>query len=180
MNITFLIGNGFDRNLGLDTTYANFVNHYKKSPPKTETLKKFHAYIKENEELWSSAEVAMGEYTKQFEKGAAEAFSECHTDFCEQLALYLKGQMSRIDYDESSQDILKAFSKLNQIVQSFPTQERNVLNTLYGFCSECPDMSPDDISARIRMSCGFIVPRGKRPRENLGELAFQYEAKSQT
>lgn len=131
MNITFLIGNGFDRNLGLDTTYSDFVSHYKTSTPKTETLGKFHEYIKDNEELWSAAEIAMGEYTNQFEKGSAEAFSECHTDFCEQLALYLKGQMSRIDYDESKESILKAFAKLNQIVHFFPTQEREILNTVY-------------------------------------------------
>lgn len=131
MNITFLIGNGFDRNLGLNTTYSDFVSHYKKSTPKTKTLEKFHEYIKENEELWSAAEIAMGEYTKEFEKGSAEAFSECHTDFCEQLALYLKDQMSRMDYDDSKDSILKAFAKLNQLVQIFPTQEREILNTVY-------------------------------------------------
>lgn len=131
MNITFLIGNGFDRNLGLNTTYSDFVTHYKKSTPKTKALEKFHEYIKENEELWSAAEIAMGEYTSQFEKGSAEMFSECHTDFCEQLALYLKDQMSRMDYDDSKDSILKAFAKLNQLVKIFPTQEREILNTLY-------------------------------------------------
>lgn len=29
MKITFLIGNGFDINLGLKTKYKDFVNHYK-------------------------------------------------------------------------------------------------------------------------------------------------------
>ena len=66
MNITFLIGNGFDRNLGLETTYSDFVKEYKKTNGSTETLKEFRAYIKDNEELWSTAEVALGEYTGQF------------------------------------------------------------------------------------------------------------------
>lgn len=131
MNITFLVGNGFDRNLGLNTTYSDFVSHYKNSTPKTKILERFHEYIKENEELWSAAEIAMGEYTNQFEKGSAEAFSECHTDFCEQLALYLKVQMSRMDYADSKDSILKAFAKLNQLVQIFPTQERETLNAIY-------------------------------------------------
>ena len=30
MKITFLIGNGFDINLGLKTKYKEFVNYYKK------------------------------------------------------------------------------------------------------------------------------------------------------
>ena len=131
MNITFLIGNGFDRNLGLDTTYSDFVRHYKKISPKTENLKKFYAYINDNEDLWSNAEIAMGKYTNEIETGKAEAFSECHTDFCEQLAQYLKGQMERMDYDDSKESIINAFSNLNKIIQSFPTQERETLNALY-------------------------------------------------
>lgn len=131
MNITFLIGNGFDRNLGLDTAYSDFVQDYKKATPKTIVLKNFHSYIKDNEELWSSAEIAMGKYTAELENGAANTFSECYTDFCEQLAQYLKKQMKRIDYKNSKESILKAFSNLNKIIQSFPTQEREVLNTLY-------------------------------------------------
>ena len=88
LNITFLIGNGFDRNLGLDTTYSDFVKHYKRIEPKTDNLKNFHKYIKENEELWSAAEIAMGEYTGELEKGQAEVFAECQTDFCEKMAEY--------------------------------------------------------------------------------------------
>ena len=131
MNITFLIGNGFDRNLGLNTTYSEFVQDYKKIKPKTDILKKFHTYINENEELWSSAEIAIGKYTKELEAGAAVAFAECYTDFCEKLAQYLKEQMQHIDYDDSQEKILNAFSNLNKIIQSFPTQERDALNTLY-------------------------------------------------
>jgi len=63
MNITFLIGNGFDRNLGLKTTYSDFIKWYKKTPPKTDILKKFREYINDNEELWSAAEEELGKYT---------------------------------------------------------------------------------------------------------------------
>lgn len=131
MNITFLIGNGFDRNLGLDTTYSDFVVDYKNTKPKTKVLEQFHTYIKENEELWAAAEIAIGKYTAELETGAAAAFAECHTDFCERLAEYLKKQMSRIDYSDSKESILKAFSNLNQIIQVFPTQEREILNQVY-------------------------------------------------
>lgn len=131
MNITFLIGNGFDINLGLKTKYSDFVKYYKSLKAKSDTLKKFHDYITENEELWSAAEIAMGEYTSEFEKGSAAAFSECHIDFCEQLALYLKEQMSLVDYDNSKEFILKAFSNLNEIVQAFPAREREILDNVY-------------------------------------------------
>lgn len=131
MNITFLIGNGFDRNLGLNTTYSDFVKYYKKIKPKTENLKKFKNYIDENEELWSAAEIAMGEYTGELAKGQAEAFIECQTDFCENLAEYLKNETLRIDFSKSDERILNAFSHLNNFIQVFPSQERGVLNEIY-------------------------------------------------
>ena len=83
MNITFLIGNGFDRNLGLATAYSDFIKEYKKVEGTTETLQKFNKHIKENEEMWSVAEIALGKFTEEFEMGDAEKFSECHADLCE-------------------------------------------------------------------------------------------------
>ena len=43
MNITFLIGNGFDLNLGLDTRYTDFLSEYKKllTREKNTSKKKF-------------------------------------------------------------------------------------------------------------------------------------------
>ena len=98
MNIAFLIGNGFDRNLGLSTTYAEFVNEYKKIEPATEIIRNFRNHIRKNEKLWSAAEIALGQYTAQLQSGQGAAFSECHTDICEELAKYLKGQQDRINY----------------------------------------------------------------------------------
>ena len=72
MNITFLIGNGFDRNLGLKTAYSDFVSYYKGLDTTDETLIKFHEHINENEELWSSAEEEIGKYTKEFEEGEGD------------------------------------------------------------------------------------------------------------
>lgn len=47
MNITFLIGNGFDRNLGLDTTYSDFIKVYKNRRLKLRHLKNFvHTLMK--------------------------------------------------------------------------------------------------------------------------------------
>lgn len=130
MNITFLVGNGFDRNLGLNTTYSDFVKVYKKNEASTETLKNFRDYIKDNEILWSDAEIALGQYTSQFKEGEAAAFSECHIDFCEHLATYLKEQERRIDYDVVGEDIRRAFSQLNNITNGFPKQECSDIDSI--------------------------------------------------
>lgn len=131
MNITFLIGNGFDRNMGLDTTYSDFIKVYKKSEAKTQILKELRFRINENETLWSSAELAFGQYTSEFGAGEAEQFAECQEDFCQNLANYLKKQESRIDYSFAEDAIIQAFSRLNDLTSSFPTQERIVLDGIY-------------------------------------------------
>lgn len=131
MNITFLIGNGFDLNLGLDTKYSDFIKEYKKTKKGTDTLNKLHKHIKENEDMWSVAEVALGVFTGEFETGAGEAFSECHEDFCDHLVTYLKAQEERIDFDVSKEKIGKAFSKINKIIDSFPVQEYTMIYEQY-------------------------------------------------
>lgn len=90
MNITFLIGNGFDLNLGLATAYSDFVKYYKETDAEKNVLIKFRQDISDNEAHWSAAEIEMGRYTGTFKTGQGEAFSECHTDFCKHLATYLK------------------------------------------------------------------------------------------
>ena len=131
MNITFLIGNGFDRNLGLNTTYSDFIGVYKNSEAKTDTLRKFRFDINENEQLWSSAELAFGQYTGKFGEGEAELFAECQADFCENLARFLKEQELRINYTSAKDAIIKAFSRLNNFISVFPSQENAALNTVY-------------------------------------------------
>ena len=60
MNITFMIGNGFDRNLNLNATFKAFVDEYKNISDIAETpdhIKQFKKDIKSNEMLWSNAEI---------------------------------------------------------------------------------------------------------------------------
>ena len=131
MNITFMIGNGFDRNLGLKTTYSDFIQWYKETPAKTETLKEFREYINDNEELWSAAEEELGRYTAKFDAGAGAAFYECHKDICEHLAEYLKGQQGRVEYQAIFKEIEDAFSQLKALTSPFHTQEKAVLDEIY-------------------------------------------------
>ena len=131
MNITFMIGNGFDRNLGLKTTYSEFVAWYKVTPAKTETLRKFREFINENEDLWSAAEEELGRYTAQFEEGAGDAFNACHADICEHLAKYLKDEQHKFQSNALINEIENAFSQLKVLTSPFHTQEKEVLEAVY-------------------------------------------------
>ena len=133
MNITFLVGNGFDLNLGLKTSFSDFAKVYSTMDSKSvsENLQRFRKEIEQDQALWSFAEMALGQYTRAFEEGEGERFSECHTDYCEQLAVYLKGQETRFDYSRYADRICKAFTRLESIMTPYPIQERDSLKQVY-------------------------------------------------
>lgn len=78
MNITYLIGNGFDVNIGLKSRYADFYETYVNIHPHDEAdvIKRFKAgindYIKKESHKdnlkaidWRDLEVALGQFTDQ-------------------------------------------------------------------------------------------------------------------
>ncbi len=131
MNITFLIGNGFDINLGLQTSYSDFVKEYKKSKSKNDNIKRFKENMKENQELWNDAEIALGQYTQSFGPGCAELFFECQLDFAQHLSAYLKKQTSNINYTLFKDKINAAFSKINKFQLYLPGKESDSINSVY-------------------------------------------------
>ncbi len=99
MNITFLIGNGFDLNLGLKTKYTDFLEHYLKDDKNdNDTIKQFKKDIEKNLSTWADAELAFGKYTDNFKEGQDELFIDCWEDFCQKLNDYLKNEQSKINY----------------------------------------------------------------------------------
>lgn len=104
MNITFLIGNGFDINLGLKTSFSDFLKVYKE-PRKddTDVIKKFKTDFLKDEILWSNAELAFGKITEDFyfNNMTDKDFSDCHIDFCERLGEYLEKQESKLKIEEN-------------------------------------------------------------------------------
>lgn len=113
MNITFLIGNGFDLNLGLETTYNNFIKHYQTiNATFMSPLYYFKNRINEDEKLWANAELAFGQDTFNFEgENAANDFCDCHDDFCEELADYLKTQQDKVLKSHRFSEFIKLFYK---------------------------------------------------------------------
>lgn len=101
MNITFLIGNGFDLNLNLKTQFSDFLKVYKNDKSgDSETISYFKDKILHDEILWSNAELAFGKSTATFvEQGLTDKdFSECHRDFCNNLGKYLELEERKISF----------------------------------------------------------------------------------
>lgn len=85
--ITFIIGNGFDLNLGMKTSYLDVYNSYVKSQPQNDILKAFRSEISSNYTKWSDFEMGMADYAQHFKN--EEDFIMCVRDFKEHLQRYL-------------------------------------------------------------------------------------------
>ncbi len=139
MYITFLIGNGFDLNLGLKTGYKDFLKVYTSKSGSVETendsiLSYFKNEISENEDLWSDAELAFGQLTSKFKSDNknAEDFSECHEDFCVNLANYLAAQENRINFNNLKEITSKSLANaLKNYLNYFREVEKEQIKSSY-------------------------------------------------
>ncbi len=103
MNITYLIGNGFDINLGLKTSYHDFYEYYKEQPSNSEKITKFKNEIADNIALWSDLEEKFGEYCKNFK--TFDEFDEVFADLYEKLETYIKEIDDNLIIDDTHSDM---------------------------------------------------------------------------
>jgi len=100
MNITYLIGNGFDLSIGLNTRYSDFYTYYlslkeKKYPKGSEIIvKELQKYLdnpdKQKDILWRDLERALGKISSEFEN--PEEFENVILDLNEELRKYIEMQ----------------------------------------------------------------------------------------
>lgn len=78
MNIVYLIGNGFDLNLGMRTKYEHFYDYLnKRIQEHSSPIKRLLGEINKDTEKWSDFELNLGKYLKKIElKEALELYDE--------------------------------------------------------------------------------------------------------
>ena len=108
MNITFLMGNGFDIGVGLESKFEQFFPTYiDKSKNKSEGLKQLAIDIeidcKKNGyyKTWADFEKALGEYTLQFDAKTKEKFIDQVLDFQADFNDYLKDEEQKLSFEEN-------------------------------------------------------------------------------
>lgn len=132
MNITFFIGNGFDLNLGLKTSYNDFIKTYLNvTDSDSDEIKKFKQYIKDNEENWSDAELEFGQYTSRYSDGHASEFLHCWVDFVKNLSKYLSDQEKKIDLSEQNDNVGQVMKDIENLYEEFPVLQRNIIKKTY-------------------------------------------------
>lgn len=112
MNMLYLIGNGFDLNLGLPTRYSDFFEHYFNNEPQIpqatsqeiSQIKKYKGLLSETiennagDQQWKDLEIALGKFSSHFSD--PKDFRFFYTDINLSLTNYLK-QISPISPTEN-------------------------------------------------------------------------------
>jgi len=128
MNILFLLGNGFDKNLGFPTSYAEFYDYYLSDRIKPELLnddvKKLRDDIGENRGDWSDLELQMGRYlSKVNDEQAADLL---HRSIKFSLIEYLNSVLKGFSCDAGQRK--KFFSDLISPERYLLVEDRNAIS----------------------------------------------------
>ena len=103
MDITFLIGNGFDVGLGMATTFKDFFPvYYAKSRNKNANIRALSEKICDDEDTWSYFEKQLGQYSSEFDANTASNFFAQINDFTSEFMEYLHHQEDRLSYSDTS------------------------------------------------------------------------------
>ncbi len=104
MNITFIIGNGFDLNLGLPTDYNHFYRYYSEQPNSSENIKKLKENINQyKDKEWKDLELGLGKFTSQV--ASEDEFAQDYVDLQGSLSKYLKSVDSLLS--QSNEELKK-------------------------------------------------------------------------
>lgn len=129
MNITYIIGNGFDLCLGLNTKYSDFYDYYQNQPSPSEEVKQLKENIDRNKENWSDLELALGEYTPNFKDSNSAV--EVLVDLCKHLNEYLKLQSLLIPQsnEKIKEEMLRCLANPNEFF--LPTDKERIESYYY-------------------------------------------------
>lgn len=91
MNVTYILGNGFDLHLGMKTSFQDICKSYVNEKSNNKIISDFKALLKEDAPLynnWSDFEIAMGKHSVEFEN--FEDYKLCIHSFRDYMVAYLQ------------------------------------------------------------------------------------------
>ena len=131
MNITFLIGNGFDINIGLKTSYLNFYDYFDERASEENMLRK---WIDKSDKLWSDLETGLGVSTEKITGENEETFYEDKLELIELLADYLQLEQSKVNVKGKEVEVAKELARsllgvANEMPNAQNARYKEILNT---------------------------------------------------
>lgn len=101
MEILYIIGNGFDLNLDLKTSYNDFYQYYKTVDTSNDNVQKLKENISKTYDSWADLELALGSYTQYL--GKIEELDDILLDIGEKLSKYLHLEEEKLENYEINQ-----------------------------------------------------------------------------
>ena len=138
MNITFLLGNGFDIGLGLKTGYENFYNEYSQTQATdNENINSFKTMLGNRDADdqkkiidWSDFEKAFGQHSSDFTIGEKMDYIERFEDFVANFNIYLENEEKRIDFSNTDL-IAKTMNTAVTTYYHIRTADREAVQSIY-------------------------------------------------
>ena len=142
MNVTFMVGNGFDIAFGIDTSYKAFYEWYLSRPSSSQNIKTMKERIENDKENWSDFELGLGKYTYAFSKDTIQDFEECFKDAQESIVQFLS-----MKEDETK-------GKMNYNTEEY----RTLRDSIFSFYEELPSAEREQIKEIIddKITVNFI------------------------
>ncbi|MDC1106374.1 AbiH family protein [Prolixibacteraceae bacterium] len=134
MNILYILGNGFDLQLGLKTSYYDFYQYYTNlnddpSEPVKQVRKSIEDHIS-NKGIysnWSDMELALGEYAKKIKPYNKEQYIEVIVDILNHLAEYLSGQEESLKKTPLAESTLRKFLYNQEFLFEGREKSKNII-----------------------------------------------------
>lgn len=130
MRITFMVGNGFDKRVGLRSGYDDF---YKSLPDNTDN--DIINSIKADTELWSDMEETLGKYYSDEIAKNPERFIEQKHELEILLESYLLSEQKRVDYKKSDEIALEMRNSVFDFHKTLAAKDSGAIRNLIGSIS---------------------------------------------
>ena len=108
MNITFLIGNGFDLNLGLHTRYSDFYPYFIEMSTENNMIR---TWLEADELLWANLEEQLGKKLKNVKESEQDKFYEDKAELDRLLLEYLGHEQEKVSIQNKEEKISEEFAR---------------------------------------------------------------------
>lgn len=136
MNILYILGNGFDKTLGMATSYPEFYEHLiDNTKTGSPLLDKMKSTITSSTTLWSDMEEGLGNFTA--ETASFEDFDNFYFELSDLLQNYLKNEDEKFTpSDKLKAKFLPDFIAPSKYLGALDKQRYNAFVKKFGFTSK--------------------------------------------
>ena len=131
MNVLYIFGNGFDKALGMATSYPEFYDYLKdKVKGGSVLLQEMQKQITRRIELWADMELGLGNFTSI--TNSTEDFDEFYFELSEHLREYLKCENDKfIPTEQLKTKIKEDFTNINKYIEDLDKARFDNLFKIY-------------------------------------------------